>query len=53
MPGQYGNEKVTTRNLELMQIRGEQNVLLVKGSVPGPNGGLVVIRPAAPLEVLS
>lgn len=53
MPGQYGNEKVTTRNLKLLQIRSDQNVLLVKGSVPGPNGGLVVIRPAAPLEVLS
>ena len=53
MPGQYGNEKITTRNLKLLQIRTDQNVLLVKGSVPGPNGGLVVIRPAAPLEVLS
>ena len=53
MPGQFGNEKVTTRNLKLIQIRGEQNLLLVKGAVPGPTGGFLVIRPSAPREVLS
>jgi large subunit ribosomal protein L3 len=44
MAGQYGNTKVTTRNLELVRIVPEDNLLLIRGSVPGPNGGLVTIR---------
>lgn len=45
MSGHYGNEKVTTRNLQLVKVDGDNNLLLVKGSVPGANGGYVVIRP--------
>ncbi len=47
MAGQMGNKRRTAQNLEVVQIREEQNVLLVKGAVPGPRGGDVVIRPAA------
>ncbi len=47
MAGQMGNVRRTAQNLEVVQIREEQNVLLVKGAVPGPKGGDVVIRPAA------
>jgi large subunit ribosomal protein L3 len=37
---------VTTLNLEVVQSDAERNLLLVKGSVPGPNGGLVLVRNA-------
>lgn len=47
MAGQMGNVRRTAQNLEVVQIREEQNVLLVKGAVPGPRGGDVIIRPAA------
>jgi large subunit ribosomal protein L3 len=46
MAGQYGSEKVTTLNLEVVKADGERNLLLVKGSVPGPRGGMVLIRDA-------
>jgi len=45
MAGHYGNEKVTVRNLRLVRIDDENHLLLVQGAVPGPNGGLVSIRP--------
>jgi large subunit ribosomal protein L3 len=44
MAGQYGNEKKTSRNLELVRVDTENNLLLVRGAVPGPNGGFVSIR---------
>ena len=44
MAGQYGNAKTTTRNLELVRVDAENNLLLVRGAVPGPNGGFVTIR---------
>jgi len=44
MAGQYGNEKVTIRNLKLVKIDIENNVMLVMGAVPGPNGGVVSVR---------
>lgn len=44
MPGHYGNEKVTARGLRLLRIVPEEGLLVVKGSVPGPNGGFLVIR---------
>lgn len=44
MAGQYGNERVTVRNLRLVQIDKENNLLLVHGAVPGPNGGLLIVR---------
>lgn len=46
MAGHMGHEQVTTLNLEVVQADGERNLLLVKGSVPGPNGGVVVVRNA-------
>ncbi len=44
MPGHMGSEKVTTKNLEVIEIKKDQNLLLVKGSVPGANGGYLVIK---------
>jgi large subunit ribosomal protein L3 len=44
MAGHYGSEKITTVGLELVEVRADDNLLLVKGSVPGPNGGLVIIK---------
>jgi len=44
MAGQYGNTKVTMRNLELVRVLTEDNLLLIRGAVPGPNGGMVSIR---------
>jgi large subunit ribosomal protein L3 len=41
-----GHQQVTTLNLEVVQADLERNLLLVKGSVPGPNGGVVIIRNA-------
>ncbi len=46
MGGQMGNEQVTVRNLEVIEIDTEDNVLVVKGAVPGPNGAYVVVRRA-------
>ncbi|NNN11818.1 MAG: 50S ribosomal protein L3 [Acidimicrobiaceae bacterium] len=47
MAGQYGNVKVTTQNLEVIQADPERQLVLIKGSIPGPKGGTVVIRNAA------
>lgn len=44
MPGQMGNKRVTTRNLEIVQVIEDKNLILVKGAVPGSKGGLVYIR---------
>jgi large subunit ribosomal protein L3 len=44
MAGHYGAERVTVVNLEVVDVIPEENLLLVKGAVPGPNGGLVVVR---------
>lgn len=46
MAGRMGGEQVTTMNLEVVQSDPERNLLLVKGSVPGPNGGVVTVRNA-------
>ena len=46
MPGQMGDKRVTTQNLKIMQVRAEDNLILVKGSVPGATGGIVVIKEA-------
>ena len=46
MPGQMGSKRVTTQNLKIIQIRPEENLILVKGSIPGANGGIVVIKEA-------
>ncbi len=44
MAGQYGGGRVTTRNLKLVKIDEENNLLLIGGSVPGPNGGFVIVK---------
>ena len=44
MPGQYGHDRVTARNLKVVRIDAENNLLMVKGAVPGPNGGMLVIN---------
>ena len=44
MPGQMGNARVTMQNLEIVEVRPEQNIILVKGAIPGANQGLVLIR---------
>ncbi len=44
MSGQYGNAKCTVRNLRIAGVDAENQLLLVRGGVPGPNGGYVVIR---------
>ena len=47
MPGRMGGDNVTVQNLEVVGIRPEENILLVKGGIPGARGSLVVIRKAA------
>lgn len=44
MPGRMGNERSTMRNIKLVRIDPENNLVLVRGAVPGPNGSYVVIR---------
>lgn len=46
MSGQMGNVRVTTQNLEIVEVDVERNLIMVKGAVPGPTGGDVCIRPA-------
>jgi large subunit ribosomal protein L3 len=46
MGGHMGNAQVTVRNLEVVEVDTEDNVLAVKGAVPGPNGSYVVVRRA-------
>ena len=46
MGGHMGHDRVTVRNLEIIDVDTEDNVLVVKGAVPGPNGGYVVVRRA-------
>jgi large subunit ribosomal protein L3 len=51
MAGRMGGQQVTTLNLEIVQADPEREIVLVKGAVPGPRGGMVVLRDAvkAPL----
>ena len=44
MPGQYGNERVTIQNLEIVKVDKERNLLLIKGNVPGAKGSVLTIR---------
>ncbi|MEK6235995.1 MAG: 50S ribosomal protein L3, partial [Planctomycetales bacterium] len=45
MPGRYGAAQTTVRNLEVVQIDQENHLLVICGAIPGPNGGMVTIRP--------
>jgi large subunit ribosomal protein L3 len=46
MPGHYGDEQVTIINLRIVTIDPEQHLVVIKGAIPGPNGGLVAINQA-------
>jgi large subunit ribosomal protein L3 len=46
MAGQMGNVRVTTLNLKVIKVDPERNLMLVRGAVPGPRGGLVMVRTA-------
>ena len=46
MAGQYGHEQVTMLNLEIVKIDADNNLIAVKGAVPGPKGGIVYVRNA-------
>jgi large subunit ribosomal protein L3 len=46
LPGHMGHRRVTVQNLKVIQLREEDHAILVQGAVPGPNGGLVMIRRA-------
>ncbi|MBV8353578.1 MAG: 50S ribosomal protein L3 [Verrucomicrobia bacterium] len=46
MPGHMGDDRVTIQNLRIVQVRSEENIILVHGAVPGSNGSYVVVRPA-------
>src|SRR6266404_574416 len=46
MPGHMGDERVTVQNLQVMQVREAEKMILISGAVPGCNGSYVVIRPA-------
>ena len=43
-PGQFGNSRVTVRNLKIERVDAANNLILVRGAVPGPNGGYLVVR---------
>ena len=46
MPGRMGNVRTQTRNLQVVDVRPEENLVLVKGAVPGANGGIIIIEKA-------
>ncbi len=46
MPGHMGDERVTVQNLRILQVRGEEGVLVVSGAIPGAIGSFVVVRPS-------
>jgi len=46
MAGHWGNEQVSTQNLEVVEIRADEHLMLVRGAVPGAKRGVVIMRPA-------
>jgi large subunit ribosomal protein L3 len=46
MPGHMGDQRVTVQNLQVMQVREAEKIILISGAVPGPNGSSVIVRPA-------
>ena len=46
MPGHMGNEKVTVQNLKVIEVRGDTNILMIKGAIPGPTNGYVIVKKA-------
>ena len=53
MPGHLGDERVTVQNLQVIQVRETEKVILISGAVPGANGSYVVIRPAIKKPVVA
>lgn len=51
MPGQMGNKKVTIQNLEVVKVDAENNLILVKGAVPGPKKSLVTIKETVKADI--
>lgn len=51
MAGQLGNVRKTIQNLELIKVDSERNLLLIKGAIPGPAGGTVIVKPAVKAKV--
>lgn len=51
MPGHMGDERVTVQNLRVLQVREEDNCILITGAIPGANGSYVVVRPAKKAKV--
>jgi len=51
LPGHMGDERVTVRNIEIIDVRKEQNIMLVKGAVPGATGGYLIIKSTSPVPV--
>ncbi|MBA7672358.1 50S ribosomal protein L3 [subsurface metagenome] len=46
MPGRYGGTRVKIQNISIAAINPDKNILLVKGAVPGPNGGYITVSHA-------
>lgn len=46
LPGRMGTDKVTTLNLDVVQVDADRNILLIRGAIPGPKGAIVVVRKA-------
>ena len=44
LPGHMGVEQVTVQNLDVVKVDADKNIILVKGAVPGPKGGIITIR---------
>lgn len=51
MAGQFGNDRVTTQNIEIIAVRAAEHLLLVRGTVPGSRGGVVLVRPSVKVAV--
>ena len=47
MGGQYGNEKVTVQNLDVVKVDAELNLIAIRGAVPGPKGSIVYVKSTA------
>ena len=44
MPGHMGNDRITVKNLEVVKVDPEANLVMVKGSIPGPASGFLIVR---------
>ena len=46
MAGRLGNDRVTARNLKVIKVDADRNLIMIKGAVPGPTNGMIIIRKA-------